>query len=75
MSISLVINELCTNAVKYGALSTPNGRVSVTGHLDEAPKTLILTWAERGGPPVQPPSHRSFGTQLILITQLRTAAR
>jgi two-component sensor histidine kinase len=64
ISISLVMNELCTNAVKYGALSTPNGRVCVTGHLDET-KTLILTWAERGGPPVQPQSHRSFGTQLI----------
>ena len=65
ISISLVINELCTNAVKYGALSTPNGRVSVAGHLDDATKTLILMWTERGGPAVQQPSHRSFGTQLI----------
>jgi two-component sensor histidine kinase len=68
MSISLVINELCTpNAVKYGALSAPDGRVSVTGHLDDATKTSFMTWTERGGPPVQMPSRRSFGTQLIEV--------
>jgi two-component sensor histidine kinase len=65
LSISLVINELATNALKYGALSTPAGRVRLTGLLDVHTRDLSLTWTESGGPPVQAPAERSFGTQLI----------
>jgi two-component sensor histidine kinase len=65
LSISLVINELATNALKYGALSTPEGRVRLTGRLDAETRDLSLTWSESGGPPVQVPATRSFGTQLI----------
>jgi two-component sensor histidine kinase len=65
ISISLVLNELCTNAVKYGALSSPSGRVNLTGSFDEATRTLTLVWVESGGPAVPQPTRRSFGTQLI----------
>ena len=67
LTLGLVIHELATNAAKYGALSTDAGQESVTWQLEEAgsERRLRLTWQERGGPPVQPPSRRGFGTQLI----------
>jgi two-component sensor histidine kinase len=63
ISISLVLNELCTNAVKYGALSTAAGHVSLVGWLEG--DTLILRWKESGGPVVRAPTEQTFGTQLI----------
>jgi two-component sensor histidine kinase len=55
--IGLALNELATNAVKYGALSTPAGRVDigweVSGGVPE------ITWTERNGPPVKPPPIRA----------------
>lgn len=65
LPLSMVLNELCTNALKYGALSTPAGRVSIAASVDEAGKLLHLTWTESDGPIVKPPSRRSFGTRLI----------
>ena len=64
--VSLVINELCTNAVKYGALSIPSGRVSLVG--TPGGGALLLTWVEQGGPVVREPTRRSFGTRLIETT-------
>jgi CheY-like chemotaxis protein len=61
--LALVFHELMTNAVKYGALSD-GGSVSVKWHLDED-GSLLIDWAERGGPPVTPPSRRGFGTVVI----------
>jgi PAS domain S-box-containing protein len=61
--LAMALHELSTNAVKYGALSAPDGKV----HLDwqtQGPR-LILTWRETGGPEIAPPSHRGFGTTLI----------
>jgi two-component sensor histidine kinase len=63
LPITLSINELCTNAVKYGALSNQTGRIEIRSSVDE--KNLTLTWTERGGPPVREPTQRSFGTRLI----------
>jgi two-component sensor histidine kinase len=63
LPITLSLNELCTNAVKYGALSNGEGRIDIALAVDE--KNLKLTWTERGGPPVQEPKRRSFGTRLI----------
>src|SRR5258706_298235 len=63
LPITLSLNELCTNAVKYGALSNGAGRIDIKSVVDE--KNLTLTWAERGGPPVREPTRRSFGTRLI----------
>lgn len=67
LSLSLLLHELGTNAVKYGALSGPRGQVGLTwrfeGEKDEV--TLVLHWRERGGPPVQPPEGGGFGSRLI----------
>ena len=62
-NIGLALHELATNASKYGALSTPEGRVNITWSLTEA--RFHLEWRETGGPPVQPPQARGFG-QVVL---------
>lgn len=67
LSLSMMIHELTTNAIKYGALSNDSGQVSVDWSVkapDGAP-TLTLTWAESGGPPVAEPERRGFGSRLI----------
>jgi two-component sensor histidine kinase len=61
----MTFNELCTNTTKFGALSTPAGRVEVTWTIDGDKPRLRLTWTERGGPPVLPPARRSFGTRMM----------
>jgi two-component sensor histidine kinase len=68
MALSLVMNELCTNATKYGSLSNGNGRVDLTGKLDDAGDTLTLTWRETGGPQVAVPTQEGFGTQVIKVS-------
>jgi two-component sensor histidine kinase len=55
LPLSMAINELCTNAVKYGALSTPGGRIKITAEADETQNQFCLRWQEQGGPPVRPP--------------------
>jgi len=62
-NLALVINELGTNAAKYGALSGSTGRVTVSCKATE--EGLRLTWQETGGPPVTPPSQTGFGTTVI----------
>lgn len=69
-SLALVIHELVTNAFKYGALSVPTGQVSLDWRIEEAEeeagaKTLLITWVENGGPPVNPPQRSGFGSELI----------
>ena len=66
-SLSLVLHELATNAVKYGALSAPEGRLSLTWRVtDEADARQVrLVWEEQGGPPVMPPERDGFGTDMI----------
>jgi two-component sensor histidine kinase len=63
LSLTMVLHELCTNAVKYGALSVPGGRVSILWSSDG--REVDMTWEESGGPPVRPPERRGFGTKLI----------
>jgi PAS domain S-box-containing protein len=67
-AIAMVLQELVTNAVKYGALSTPNGRVAVSwdraGNGDAA-ATLTIAWHETGGPPIVVPVQSGYGTSLI----------
>ena len=67
VSVAMAIHELCTNAVKYGALSAEGGKVTVHWRADgpEDDRRLTLVWREAGGPPVSPPSRRGFGTRLI----------
>jgi two-component sensor histidine kinase len=61
----MTLNELCTNATKFGALSVPAGSIDVTWKIDKETQRLELTWAEKGGPSVSAPSRQSFGTRLI----------
>ena len=61
--VALVIHELATNAAKYGALSVADGRVTV--NLERNVEGLTITWNEIGGPAVQPPMERGFGSMLI----------
>jgi len=67
VTLALVLHELATNAVKYGALSTDDGWVSLEWSASpaQAGLDLDLTWAEHGGPPVTPPKRRGFGGRLI----------
>jgi two-component system, chemotaxis family, CheB/CheR fusion protein len=66
--VGMALHELATNAAKYGALSTDKGRVSITWQsvsMDGAEPRVRLSWAETGGPPVKPPTHRGFGQTLV----------
>lgn len=65
LPLAMVLNELCTNAVKYGALSNATGRVEITATVDESQNVFRLRWVESGGPAVAKPTHRSFGSRLI----------
>jgi len=67
LGIAMMLHELATNAVKYGALSNQSGRISVQwARLQSTnPVRVKLHWRERGGPPVAPPTHKGFGSRLI----------
>ncbi|SFK84873.1 CheR family methyltransferase [Methylocapsa palsarum] len=67
LALGMAVHELATNAVKYGALSVPEGIVSISWRVEgeAAKQSLVLNWNERGGPPVAPPSQRGFGTTII----------
>ncbi|WP_158409584.1 PAS domain S-box protein [Devosia psychrophila] len=77
LPLTLSLNELCTNAVKYGALSNTTGRVSITSTADEQTRLFTLRWTETGGPAVQEPTQHSFGTRLLgaLAAQLHGEVR
>jgi two-component sensor histidine kinase len=66
-AIGLALHELATNAVKYGALSSSQGQLSVSWAVDQPPSTggLRLDWRERGGPPVVQPKDKGFGHVVI----------
>ncbi|MEH3040021.1 MAG: PAS domain-containing protein [Sphingomonas paucimobilis] len=66
VSLALAFHELCTNAVKYGALSNGTGRVAIRWKVAAGnPASVRIIWSERGGPPVVAPSARGFGSKLI----------
>jgi two-component sensor histidine kinase len=65
IALALTFNELCTNTTKFGALSEPAGRVEISWTIDNDPQRLRLTWIEKGGPVVEAPSRRSFGTRMM----------
>ena len=66
-AMAMVLHELATNAAKYGALSTKEGRVSISWdrRLNGQPPRLVLEWQEIDGPPVVAPDKSSFGTSTI----------
>jgi len=63
-AVGLALHELATNAVKYGALSSPQGTVAIEWALS-AEQDLELVWRERNGPPVAPPERKGFGHVVI----------
>jgi PAS domain S-box-containing protein len=63
-AIALALHELTTNAVKYGALSIPSGRIDVTWRLQSVNR-LVLRWVETGGPQVASPTRQGFGTRVM----------
>jgi two-component sensor histidine kinase len=65
IALALTLNELCTNTTKFGALSVPNGRINIAWRIDEQAQRLKLTWTEAGGPAVEAPTRRSFGTRMM----------
>jgi two-component sensor histidine kinase len=75
-SIAVVLHELATNAVKYGALSTARGRVALKWS-DEGDGRLVLHWTEAGGPPVTAPTRHGFGGRVIerMIADLKGKTR
>ncbi len=65
-SLALVLNELATNAAKYGALSAPQGSLEVSWTIEDG--HLLLAWQENGGPAIEgPPARKSFGSQLVRL--------
>jgi hypothetical protein len=64
LSLSLLLHDLSTNALKYGALSVENGEVSISWRVDEASDEVVLSWREYG-PPAVAPARRGFGSRLI----------
>jgi two-component sensor histidine kinase len=65
IALAMTLNELCTNATKFGALSVPTGRINIAWAVDDANQRLSLTWTENDGPPVEAPIRRSFGTRMM----------
>jgi len=65
IAVAMTLNELCTNATKYGAFSLPNGRVDLGWTIDRKTQRLRLSWTENDGPLITSPAKRSFGTRLI----------
>ena len=63
VALSMAVHELCTNAVKYGALSDQSGRVEITWSVDQGQFRWL--WQERGGPAVALPKQTGFGSRLI----------
>jgi two-component sensor histidine kinase len=67
-ALGLAIHELATNAIKYGALALPTGKVSISWAFDGDPgasRPLLLNWVEQGGPRVTPPQRKGFGHVVI----------
>lgn len=77
--LALVFHELATNSAKYGALSTRDGRVTITTTRDCAARTMRIDWLEQGGPPPASDGEEGFGSRLVKLAvegQLRgTIAR
>ena len=63
LAMALALHELATNATKYGALSQDSGRIDVTWSVTDG--EFRFEWRESGGPRVQPPTRRGFGSRMI----------
>ena len=65
-SIGMVVHELSTNAIKYGALSG-EGHIEIAWEIDSGgtEPTFLIRWTERNGPPIVAPAYRGFGTTVV----------
>jgi two-component sensor histidine kinase len=72
-AIAVALHELATNAAKYGALSAATGQVRVAWSR-AADGRLVLRWSEVGGPPVNPPTRRGFGT-VVMDSMIRESMK
>jgi PAS domain S-box-containing protein len=63
VALSMALHELCTNAIKYGALAVDAGRVAVEWQVQDG--RFRLRWQEQDGPPVAPPRRKGFGSRMI----------
>ncbi len=72
-NLGLVLHELATNSVKYGALSAPEGKIDIewTNEISENGPMIRFVWSESGGPEVKPPTETGFGTT---VTKIHAAA-
>jgi two-component sensor histidine kinase len=69
-----ILHELTTNAVKYGALSVPSGRLRVEWSRGEA--EIVIRWTEADGPAVREPTYQGFGTRVSgPVVQKRTSGQ
>ena len=66
-NIGLALHELAANAIKYGALSSPEGRIVIRWEVDDRqmPNKFRLSWQEEGGPRVNPATHQGFGYRVL----------
>lgn len=76
-ALAMAFHEMATNAIKYGALSVPEGRVTVRWALEGADDaTFRIEWIESGGPTVQEPEHRGFGSRIMVdVPRVKLDAR
>jgi PAS domain S-box-containing protein len=74
---ALIVHELATNALKYGALSVPGGRVEVSGNVERHDEraSFVFSWRESDGPRVAPPTRRGFGSTVLRDSARRFAGR
>lgn len=74
LSLSLLLHEMATNAIKYGALSVPDGQVLITWTIEPGADedVLSMVWTETGGPPASQPSGKGFGSRLISMGLIGT---
>lgn len=70
---AMILHELGTNALKYGALSAGEGRIFITGQFDD--QDFVFVWKEQGGPPVLPPARKGFGSIMLLDAAGNSASR
>ncbi|WP_298435211.1 HWE histidine kinase domain-containing protein [uncultured Jannaschia sp.] len=63
-TLALVVHELVTNAMKYGALSSRNGRIHLSCRIDRT-GAYVIHWVEQGGPAVQAPTREGFGSTIL----------
>ena len=67
LSLTMILHELATNAVKHGALSGAAGRVVIAWRLEpgDATARVLLDWTEKDGPIVEVPAHRGHGVSFV----------